>query len=118
MEVLDLEKTNALLNLINHEPGINKICLYDEDPYERKYQFLINKRESTGLKYLIDSKAFIEYSNDMDDLYKNIEEYNPIFKNISFRIFEHEVWFTDQNSNPLEIEDKIDHFSYSLKYNI
>ena len=54
----------------------------------------------------------------MDDLYKNIEEYNPIFKNISFRIFEHEVWFTDQNSNPLEIEDKIDHFSYSLKYNI
>ena len=54
----------------------------------------------------------------MDDLYKNIEEYNPIFKNISFRIFEHEVWFIDQNSNPLEIEDKIDHFSYSLKYNI
>ena len=39
---------------------------------------LINKRESTGLKYLNDSKAFIEYSNDMDDIYKNIEEYNMI----------------------------------------
>ena len=38
---------------------------------------LINKRESTGLGYLNDSKAFIEYSNDMDDIYKNIEEYNP-----------------------------------------
>ena len=38
---------------------------------------LINKRESTGLKYLNDSKAFIEYSNGMDDIYKNIEEYNP-----------------------------------------
>ena len=38
---------------------------------------LINKTETTGLKYLSNSKAFIEYSNDMDDVYKNIEEYNP-----------------------------------------
>ena len=38
---------------------------------------LINKRESIGLKYLNDSKAFIEYSNNMDDVYKNIKEYNP-----------------------------------------
>ena len=41
-----------------------------------KYQFLINKRESTGLKRFIYFKAFIEYSNDMDDIYKNIKEYN------------------------------------------
>ena len=41
---------------------------------------LINKRESTGLNYLNDSKALIEYSNDMDDIYKNIEEYNPSMK--------------------------------------
>ena len=40
------------------------------------YQFLINKRESTGLKHFNDPKAFIEYSNDMQDVYKNIEEYN------------------------------------------
>ena len=38
---------------------------------------LIKKRESTGLNYLKDSKAFIKYSNDIDDNYKNIEEYNP-----------------------------------------
>ena len=38
---------------------------------------LINKREYTGLKYVNDPKAFIEYSNDMDAIYKNIEEYNP-----------------------------------------
>ena len=25
---------------------------------------------------MIDSKAFIEYSNDKDDIYKNIEKYN------------------------------------------
>ena len=74
MEVLDLEKTNALLNLINHEPDIDNIYLYAKDPSKAKYQLLINKRESTCLKHLNDSKAFIEYSNDMDDIYKNIEE--------------------------------------------
>ena len=40
------------------------------------YQFLINKQENTGLKHFNDFKAFIEYSNDMDDISKNIEEYN------------------------------------------
>ena len=45
-----------------------------KDIYKVKYQLLIKKRESTGLKYLNDSKVFIEYSNDMDDTYKNIEE--------------------------------------------
>ena len=42
-----------------------------------RYQFLINKRENTGLYYSNDSKTFIEYSNDMDDIYKKIEELNP-----------------------------------------
>ena len=41
-------KTNALLNLINNQPDIDKIYLYAKDPYEAKYQFLINKRGSTG----------------------------------------------------------------------
>ena len=53
-------KTNALLNLVNVEPDIDKIYLYATDPYEAKYQLLINKRVSTGLMYLNDSKAFIE----------------------------------------------------------
>ena len=46
--------------------------LYPKDPYESKYQLLINKRESTDLNYFDDSKDFIEYSNNMDDIYKNI----------------------------------------------
>ena len=58
-------KMNALLNLINNQPDIDKIYLYAKDPYESKNQFLINKRESTRLKHFNDSKAFIEYSNDM-----------------------------------------------------
>ena len=61
-------KTNALLNLINNQPDIDKIYLYAKDPYEAKYQFLINKRESTGVKHLNDSKAYIEYSDDIEDL--------------------------------------------------
>ena len=40
-------KTNASLNLVNHEPDIEKSYLYAEDPYKTKYQLLINKREST-----------------------------------------------------------------------
>ena len=70
-------KTNASLHLINHELDIDKIYLHAKDPYEAKHQLLINRRENIGLKDLNDSKALIEYSNDMDGIYKNAEEYNP-----------------------------------------
>ena len=66
-------KNKASLNLINNQLDIDKIYLYAKYPYEEKYQFLINKRESTGLQYFNDPKAFIEYTNDMQDVYKNIE---------------------------------------------
>ena len=69
-------KTNSLFHLIIPQPDIDKIYFYAKDPYEEKYQFLINKQKSTGLKHLNDSKTFIEYTNDMDDIYNNIEEYN------------------------------------------
>ena len=45
--------------------------------HEAKYQYLINTREKIGIDHFNDSKAFIEYSNDMRDVYKNIDEYNP-----------------------------------------
>ena len=70
-------KTNALLNLINNQPDIDKIYPYAKDLYEAKYQYLINKREKVGLYHFKDPKAFMEYSNDMEDVYKNIENYNP-----------------------------------------
>ena len=69
-------KINVLLSLINHEADIDKIYLYAKDGYNAKYK-LINKRESTGLKYLNDLKAFIEYTVNVEGIYKNIEEYNP-----------------------------------------
>ena len=73
-------KTNTLLNLINNQPGIDKIYLYAKDPYEDKYQFLIKQRESIGLKHFNDPKASIVYSNDMQDVYRNIDDYNLIKK--------------------------------------
>ena len=54
-----LRKTNAILNLINNQPDIYRIYLYAKDPYEAKYQYLINKREKVGLNHCDDSKAFI-----------------------------------------------------------
>ena len=70
-------KTNALLNLINNQADNDKMYLYAKDPYEAKYKFLINEGESTGLKHVNGCKAFIEYSNDLQDVYKNGNEYNP-----------------------------------------
>ena len=63
-------KTNALMTLINNQPDIDKIYLYAKDPYEAKYQYLINKREKVGLDHFKDPKGFMEYSNDMQDVYK------------------------------------------------
>ena len=63
------------MNLIENQPDIDKIYLYAKDPYESKYQYLINKREGVGINHFNDPKAFIEYSNDMH-VYKNIDEYN------------------------------------------
>ena len=62
--------------VISHLPEIDKFYLCAKDPFNAKYQLLINKRESTGLGIFNDPKAFIEYSNDMDNIYKTIEEYN------------------------------------------
>ena len=43
---------------------------------KQNINFIFNKWESTGLRHLNDSKVFIEDSNDIDDVYKNIEECN------------------------------------------
>ena len=42
-------------------------------PYEAKYQYIINKREDVGIDHFNNPKAFIEYLNDMHDVYKNID---------------------------------------------
>ena len=69
-------KTNTLLHLINDLHPIDKIYLHAKDIDEKKYQFLINKREQAGIKNLNDPHAFIEYSNDMDDVINDINNHN------------------------------------------
>ena len=69
-------KTNTLLNLINVQNNIDKIYLYARDLNEPKYKVLIKKREDAGIKHLNDPNAFIKCSNAMDDVYKNIDDYN------------------------------------------
>ena len=59
-------KTILLFNLISQKPEIDKINLQPKDPYKAKYQYLINKRESTSINHFNESKAFIEYSNDKE----------------------------------------------------
>ena len=72
-------KTNTLLYLIqnlNNTDPIDKIYLYAKDLSEPKYEYLINKREQAGIKYFNDPTAFIECSNDMNDVFTNIDNYN------------------------------------------
>ena len=70
-------RSNVLLNLIENQPDTDKICLYAKDPYEAKYQYLIKIRKKVGVDHHNDPRAYTEYSNDMHDVYKNINYYNP-----------------------------------------
>ena len=70
-------KTSVLLNLIEKQRDIYKIYLYTKYPYEAKYQYLINKRECVGIDHFDDPYAFIEYSNNMCDVYEIVNYYNP-----------------------------------------
>ena len=92
-------KTNALLNLIENQPDIDKIYLYAKDPYESKYQYLINKREGVGINHFKDLKAFIEYSNDMCNVFKNINHYNLDKGNKTLIVFDEMI--TDMIQNKL-----------------
>ena len=98
-------KANSLFSLINQLPDIDKIYLYPKDPYEAKYQFLVNKRESTGLSHFNDSKAFTEYPNNMVDIYKNIEDYNSSKKRKTLIVFDDMIadMLSNRKLNPIVI---------------
>ena len=70
-------KTNALINLIKEQDDIDKIYLFAKDLNKPMYEFLIKKREHAGTKHFSDPNAFIECSNTMDDVYENIDDFNP-----------------------------------------
>ena len=106
IEVSRSGKTNALLNLIQNQPYIDKIYFYAKYPYEAKYQFLINKRERVGINHLNDPKAFIEYFNDMHKVYKNIDNYNPDKENKILIVFDDMIvdMIKNKQLNPIVTE--------------
>ena len=81
-------RSNVLLNLIENQPDTDNICLYAKDPYEAKYQYLIKIRKKVGVDHHNDPRAYTEYSNDMHDVYKNINYYNPDKENKILIVFD------------------------------
>ena len=70
-------KTSVLLNLINEKNDIDKIYFYAKDVSEAKYEYLIKKCKNAGIRHLNGPNAFVECFNTMDDVYENIDDYNP-----------------------------------------
>ena len=81
-------QTNTLLNLINEQKDIDKIYLYAKDLSESKYEYFIKNCENARIKHLNDSKAFIECSNTMNDVYENIDNCNPNRKRKRLIVFD------------------------------
>ena len=81
-------KTNALFNLINEQDDSDKIYLYAKDLSEPKYEYLIKKHQNAGIKYLNDPNAYTECFNTIDDVYENINDYNPRRKGKKLIVFD------------------------------
>ena len=81
-------KTNTLINLTNEKKDINKIYLYAKDLSEFKYQLLIERRKNTVITHFNDPNAFVKCSNTMDDVYENIDDYNPSKKRKILIVFD------------------------------
>ena len=90
-------KTNTLLHLIKEQDDIDKIYLYPKDLSEPKYEFLIKKHKNVGTNHFNDPNIFIECSNRMNNIYENIDDYNPNRKRKILIVFD--VMIADIMSN-------------------
>ena len=91
-------KNNVLLKLIkNQQPDIDRIYLYIKDPFESKYQLLINGKERVGIEILKNPKTFIDYSQTIDDVYENLEDCNPTKKRRVLIVFDDMIWWYESN---------------------
>ena len=96
-----------LLNLIkNQRPDTGKIYLYVKDPFESKHQLLVNERKKVGIENLQNTKAFIDYSQTIDDVYENLEDYNPTKKRRVLIVFDDMIADMESNKklSPISIE--------------
>ena len=109
-------KTNTLLHLINNLHPIDKIYLYAKDIYEPKYEYLINKGEQAGIKNLDDPKSFMEYSDDMDDVFDDINNYNKNRNKKVLIVFDDMIADKEYNKNFKRIIKEL--FYRALKINV
>ena len=100
-------KTNTLLHLMNNLSPIDKIYLFAKDLSEPKYEYLINKREQAGIKNLNDPHAFIEYSNDMDDVLDDINNYNKNRDKKELIVFDDMIADIEYNKNFKQIIEEL-----------
>ena len=97
-----------MLSLIKEQDNIDKIYLYPKDLSESKYELLIEKREDVGTNHFNDPSAFIECSNTMDDVYQNIDDYNPSRKRKLLIVFDDMI--TDIMSNKKDVRLNSTHY--------
>ena len=91
-------KTNVLLNLIkNQRPDIDKIYLHVKYLFESRYQLLINGRKKIGIKKFKNPKTFIDYSQIIDYVSQNLEDYNPTKKRRLLILFNDMIADMDAN---------------------
>ena len=105
-------KINELLTLVKQKNEDNftitdKMYLYVKDPNEVKYQYLIKKHEKTGLKEHEEAKSLFDYSDNMQDDYKNIEEWNSDRKHKVLIAFDDKIADIISNKKLSEIVTEI-----------
>ena len=84
------------MNFIKHQQAhIDKIYLYAKDPFKSKYQLLIQKWEKIGIEVLENPEAFIDYSETIDDIYKNLDDYNSTKKGRALRVFDDMITYIE-----------------------
>ena len=111
-------KTNTLLHLINNLHPIDKIYLYAKDIDEPKYEYLINKREQAGIKNLNDPHAFMEYSDDMDDVLDDINNYNKNRDKKVLIVFDDVIANIEYNKNFKRIIKELFHRARKINVSI
>ena len=69
-------------------------------------KLLINRRKKVGIKKLKTPTAFIDYSQTIDDVYENLEDYDPLKKRKVLIVFDDMIADVEDNkkSSPIVIE--------------
>ena len=65
--------------------------------FESKYQLRFNGKEKVGIEIFRNPKAFTDYSQTTDDVYENLEDYNPTNKRRVLLVFDDMTTYMESN---------------------